>query len=302
MNLQCDVGTINLTIFGVGRDDGGDTPFMQVPAGGDVQAALREMLDATIESLTRQGEAKTYEPSEKHARIESLYIPTADDLATPLRQLHEAVNLPVDTTALGSADAIFSYFAQFTDSAGKRITALRRASQFKGILKSQNRLVRWNDDTLRIVPDNIFKLDVDFDLLIDNDNIHILRPSGFEFAGKLQQAILGAVPGNIAIIQSEIKFVDFAPIEKYACERPRAARYVASVRVQPSNENITLERLQELCKRVNVPIVVQGDKVSVPIGQEMAFLELLDRRRYEVNLTESEPEVYRAASRSKISG
>src|SRR2546426_481228 len=77
---------------------------------------------------------------------------------------------------------VFCYFARLTDSKGRRLTALRRATQFKGVLKS--RLLRLVTDSLKLVEDHIFKLDRDFDLLIDSANVHILRPSGFEFAGE----------------------------------------------------------------------------------------------------------------------
>lgn len=69
---------------------------------------------------------------------------------------------------------------------------------------------------MRIIPDTVFKLDNDFDLLIDDTNVHILRPSGFEFAGRLQQALLDAVPGNIEEIQRDLPFVDFADVKAYA--------------------------------------------------------------------------------------
>lgn len=51
-------------------------------------------------------------------------------------------------------------------------------------------------DALKLVEDRVFNLDTDFDLLIDPQRVHILRPSGFEFAGQLQGAILDAVPKN----------------------------------------------------------------------------------------------------------
>jgi hypothetical protein len=69
----------------------------------------------------------------------------------------------------------------------------------------------------------VFKLDNDFDLLIDSANVHILRPSGFEFAGKLQQAILDAVPNNIKSIAKDLAFVAFDGIEAYARKHPRAS-------------------------------------------------------------------------------
>ena len=100
------------------------------------------------------------------------------------------------------------------------MTALRRATQFKGVLK--NRLIRFVTDALKIVEDDIFKLDTDFDLLIDAQRVHILRPSGFEFAGQLQEAIMAAVPKNVTALKIDLGFVNFDVIENYASQHPRA--------------------------------------------------------------------------------
>ena len=89
-----------------------------------------------------------------------------------------------------------------TDGKSRRLTAIRRATAFKGILKS--RLLQFTTDTLKIVADKVFKLDSDFDLLTDDKSVSILRPSGFEFVGQLQEAILAAAPANVKLIQSDL--------------------------------------------------------------------------------------------------
>lgn len=297
MRPNCEIDTIQTVNFGVGRDD--DQSFVIVPADGSVQDALKEMLVATCEAMERLGEPRKYEPSEKHESVEFLYLSTNDPLAQALLDLHAAANLPVDTAALGNSEYIFSYFGQFIDANGKRVTALRRASQFKGILKNKNRLMRIIDDTLEIIPDNVFKLDTEFDLLIDDDNVLILRPGGFESAGKLKDAILAAVPENIDTLRQEISFVNFDSIMEYARTRSRAARHLASIRSHPNNDKITIDRLQAWCKRTGVEVNVMDGCISVAEKHEMAFLELLDRRRYDVDLTE-DPELYRAPSRIRV--
>jgi len=60
-------------------------------------------------------------------------------------------------------------------------------------------VIRLTTDALKLVAGKVFKLDNDFDLLIDGVNVHILRPSGFEFVGKLQDAVLAAAPDNITV-------------------------------------------------------------------------------------------------------
>ena len=105
-------------------------------------------------------------------------------MTTDLLNLHQAVNLPIDIAALNSPTGVFHYFARLTDNKQRKLTALQRATQFKGIVKNKGRLVRLIDDTLQIVED-IILLDSNFALLIDEMNLHILLTSSFEFVGNL---------------------------------------------------------------------------------------------------------------------
>jgi hypothetical protein len=301
--LEFDLGKVTVTEFGVGRDDGSGQKFVAVPVDAGVQAVLREMVHATWDAMEKGGdEPAKYEPSEKHAATEYLYLSLDDALVASVVELHKAAALDIEGGALADPSDVFCYFARLTDQQKRRLTALRRATQFKGVLKSKNRLVRMLDDTLKIIEDTVFKLDSDFDLLIDAKNVHILRPSGFEFAGKLQQAILDAVPENIKAIRKDLAFVEFDGIEAYAGKHPRAARYLASIRAQNETKSIDKALLKKLCKQTGVEVAESKGTVSIAAGHEMGFLEVLDRRRYEVSLVKEKPERYCAASRRKING
>lgn len=301
MKLDFDFGNVTVTEFGVGRDDDNGQTFVAVPVDAKVQQALREMVQATRDAMGKDEDGpRKYEPSEKHGATEYLYLPLKDNLAASLRKLHQGANLPIDATALTNPADVFCYFARLTDKRQRRLTAMRRATQFKGVLKSKNRLVRMLDDTLQIIEAEVFKLDNNFDLLVDSANVHILRPSGFEFAGGLQEAILGAVPNNIEELRKNLGFIDFDGIGQYAAKHPRAARYLASIRGQDETKNIDKALLKKLCKETDVKVKTVNGKVTVNPGHEMGFLEVLDRRRYEVSLVRGKPERYRAASRRKI--
>ena len=299
MNLDFDLENVVVTEFGVGRDNGDGRAFVVVPVDAGVQAALREMVRSTWEEMQSDEEGPApYEPSEKHGSTEYLTLALDDDMAVPIRDLHAAVNLDIEITTLDEPADVFCYFSRMTDKKKRRLTALRRATQFKGVLKQ--RLIRIVSDSLTLIDDRVFKLDSDFDLLVDSANVHILRPSGFEFAGKLQQAILDAVPENIRAIGKELDFVEFKGIEEYASKHPRAARVLASIRGQRETKHIDKALLKKLCKQTGVEVGDSKGKVKVASGHEMGFLEVLDRRRYEVNLVKKHPERYRASSRRKI--
>jgi hypothetical protein len=301
MMLVFNVRSVRITEFGVGRADQEGPTFHLVPVDTGVQQALEEMVRTTWSAMIALSDAPPrYEPSEKHASSEYVYLPLSDDLARPLRQLHEANNLSVDSAALSDPLKVFCYFARMTDKQGRRLTAIRRATQFKGILKS--RLIRLVTDALRIIQDRVFKLDTDFDVLIDNARVHILRPSGFEFVGKFQGAVLAAASENVRAIRRDLPFVDFDLIEAYAARHPRAARYLASIRAQMATKDIDKRALRELCKATGVEIYETKGKIRVAEGHVMGFLEVLDRRRYEVKLVKGSPERFRAGSRQKLEG
>jgi Domain of unknown function (DUF4868) len=299
VNLDFDFNSIRITEFGVGRDDGDAQSFCCVAVDGDVQAALHEVAVATWDAMRKLSEAPPmYDPSEKYANPEYVQLPLDHDLAGRMRELHQATNLPMDITALSNPAIIFCYFARMIDKQGQHLTALRRATQFKGILKS--RLIRLVTDALKLIEDCVFKLDNDFDLLVDADHVHILRPSGFEFSGKLQDAVLAAVPQNINVIQRDLPFVEFSGIQDYASKHPRAARYLASIRTQKETQSIDKAALKKLCKDTGVEIREAKDRITVQEGHVMGFLEVLDRRRYELELVRGSPERFRATSRRKI--
>ena len=268
-----------------------------VPIDDKVQAALKEMVSETRAQLSAM-DTTPYQPSEKYGSTEHLYLQLDDELASQIRLIHEATNLPVDGKVLSKPSDVFCYFTRIVDDQGNRTTGIRRAGTFKGILKS--RLLQFTTDALKIVEDKVFKLDTDFDLLVEAVGVSILRPSGFEFVGHLKEAILNAAPANIKVIQKELPFVDFGGIEVYATSHPRAARYLASIRVQKEATNIDKASLKDLCERTGVRIREEKGKLIVADGSVMDFLGVLDRRMYQLELVKGSPESFRATSRSRM--
>jgi hypothetical protein len=299
MMLDFDIGSVAVTEFGVGRDDDDNQTFCLMAVDKDVQMALREIVSATWQKMQDYtNNPPMYEPSEKYQGTEYLYLPLNDDLAESIRDLYRANNLPLDANALANSDTVFCYFARLADKHGRRLTALRRATQFKGVIKS--RLIRLATDALKLIKDQVFKLDSDFDLLADSKNVHILRPSGFEFMGKLQGAVLKAVSNNVAAIQKDLAFVDFETVQKYASAHTRAARYLASIRAQNETKNIDKKALKKLCEDMGVELKESKGKLVVDSAHIIGFLEVLDRRRYELRLVKEKPERFRADSRKRL--
>lgn len=290
--------TAQLIEFGVGLEDRKGETYVTIPIDENIRGALREMVEKTRSELEESGDQTLYEPSDKHGPKENLRLPLNSKLAANIRQIHEANNLPSDPAALSEPTTVFCYFTRMKDEDGNRLTAIRKATGFKGVLKERSHLIRLLNDSLRLVDEDVFKLDHDFDLLVDGNEIQILRHTGFESIGKLKGEIRKAVPTNIAAISHDLPFVDFSWIEGYATKHSRAARSLAAIREQ-DNKNIDQGKLKKACAQFNVKHKTVKGKLTIEPESIMDFLYLLDRRLYQSELTNA-PESYLAASRSRI--
>jgi hypothetical protein len=58
--------------------------------------------------------------------------------------------------------------------------------------------------------------------------------------------------------------------------------------------------LKALCKRTGVEIRESKGKITVDTGQIMPFLQVIDRRRYYLELVPGTPESFVAGSRRKL--
>lgn len=65
-------------------------------------------------------------------------------------------------------------------------------------------------------------------------------------------------------------------------------------------KDIDKAALKSLCKNTGVDVSESGGKVRISNGHEMGFLEVLDRRRYQVELVKEKPERFRASSRKAV--
>ena len=305
MMLDFDVSDrlkIKTIEFGVGVDlSDGEQVYKAVPTDAGTKDALYDMVANTLKELQElSGNPPKYNPAEKSASREYVYVGLDDPIVASLREIHCAHNLGRDCHALSDPTAVYCYFARLMDIQGRRLTALQRAGQFKGVLKSH--LLHVIDDSVGLVQEHFLKLDTDFDLLIDSRYVHVLRPAGLESLGQLQGVILNAVPQSISGIRASMDFVDFGNIQSYSQIHPRAARYLASIRSESEVQGVTESSLKQQCAVMG--ITVQQDstsgKLRVPDEQVLEFLELLDRRLYDDPLIPNSGEHYKASSRTKV--
>jgi hypothetical protein len=297
--LAFDLTTINVIEFGVGRETDSGVEFVMIPTDEDIKTALEDMASQTVEALSKHEEV-AFAPAEKYDSQENVVTATNGEYAGILADLHRSQMLPILANALSEPENIVCYFARLSGGDGKRLTCVRRATQFKGILKS--RLIQVVTDALKIVEERTFKLDNDYDLLIDDENIHILRASGFVVLSGIEGVVMAAVPHNIARLQEHLPFVDFASISTFAATHSRAAKVLATICSEGEANDVSKERLIAACNECGAEVQIVVDQVRPQAGHELSFLYVLDRRLFRVQLVEGRIERYQAGSRRPVQG
>lgn len=296
--MPFDLTQIRSVEFGVCSETSGSELFRVIPTVTDVQDALVEMVMATHAAIfDGTAEVQEFSPAEKYAQNERLTIPLDSDMVTKHREIYEAENLLIDADALSDPSKLIGYFVVLRDQSRNKLMAFRRAAQFKGILRKK--LIRFSDDALRIVQDEVFKLDHDFDFYIVDGKVWIWRPSGFEFSADIEGHIAASSTENVATVSARIPCVNFDNLRVFVAGHKRAMRLMAAIKSRNDLERTSLRKLKAYCVRSGVKLEGRNGVIWPQAGHEMQFLMVLDRRRYQTQITDDDPEIYEAASRRR---
>jgi Domain of unknown function (DUF4868) len=274
---------------------------VQIPIANPVQTELTSMLRETIRKLglpESKDQMNAFNPAEKYSPEEKLKASIDTDYLSDLSEVLNLKNLPSEINALNKISELDYYYAIFKDSHNRRLHAFRRASQFKVISKSK--LMWITGGSLEIIQSPVFRLDLDFDYIVSDSDIFILRPSGFEFTTNAGKEILKAVNQNAQSIATTINYLDVTAISKYASSHKRSARLLAAIKGRNDLHLIDRALLVKACQSCNVLVLNPSDgKLSPSAGHEYEFLCILERRVYTANLIPEKPEKYEATSRVK---
>ena len=277
--MNFDFDYIVSTEFGVAERIRGNVDFYSVPVDRGVEVKLHEMAVSTWEAMLQVSEDPfDYEVSNEAAVKSHLQLRFDNPIAELYQSISQAGQFQPGGQILQSPRRVFCYFARLTDGHGRQVTGMRRSTGFKGVLSPKLFPVALFNDSLRSVEDNLFRLDADFDLLIDSDEVRVLHPAGMESISQLRKYLMGAAPMNIAMVRESLEFVDFDALEE-VIERiaPRSvgvARILSSINTR-GTEGITIDSLQAECVEKGVGFSLEGDRVTIDEQSVMDFLYVL---------------------------
>lgn len=287
--------------FGVGIENSNqpDTLF-KISINDAVRQALHEMKEAFDNQYTAFPDAASlFELTEKYSNTEHLYYPLIQTELPDLFNLYSTSNaIPLNTINITQDLPIISYyFAIFLNRNGTKTIGVRRPTQFKGLLQKRGLILRAFNDGLEIVPDDLFKLDNDFDFLINQTMIDILHPNGFYYISKIDERMLAAAANVTNALSQRITFINFAHLAPLVQRNKTAARLISSIKGRQDLEQTNEQLLLEKCRLHNISINQVNGLIVPDDAQLVEFLQVLDRRLYNYDLISSQPEQYLAASR-----
>jgi len=287
--------------FCVNVEEDGEFENYQIPADESVQDALRDMLEKTrifFDEAEDADELGTFELSEKYAAREPLIAEIDDEAMEFPRTLFGEEGWESNPDALHHPGEIPFYFGVFLDDHDRKLVAVRRATQFKGVLKSK--LIRWFDDTLQLIENDVFRLDHEFDVLITAGHVHILHPKSFEFIADIEQLVADKAHEKALSLGEHIKFARFEGVAEFCRTKKRAARLVASLCARDDLGQIRRAKFIAAAGQSGVEIEAVGNKIRPLAGSEYGFLELLDDRRYITDIKTGAAERFFASSRRRL--
>ena len=297
MSMPFNAGQVQDTEFIVGLGIVAHS-YYHVPVQKEVRTVLAGMLDETLRTMAGLGQPQEIEYGEAYPSQTHVTCRADDPTVVHVLDLFNAQNILPNANALNHPGDVDFYCARFTDSAGQQCMGVRTATHFKATVgKNLTYLV---NNQLCVAPDKIFKLDYEFDFLVYDDHIDILRPVQFMRIAEVEQQLKALVPQHVQEIAVIMPVVDFTSLLPYVEARSRAQKLVSSIRKRSGLSRVTLSHLQNVCRLNKIVVAEVNGKLKVQPGHELHFLELLDGRRYLYPLDEQDPEMLRAMSRKTI--
>ena len=199
-----------------------------------------------------------------------------------MKALYSEEGWEVNASALADPAQLAYYFGVSRDDRRRKLLGVRQATQFKGTFRA--RFLSIVDDTLRMIPDRVFKLDHLFDFLITGSHIYVLHPAGFERIAEIETYASERAREMTLALGETVKFLDFSALADFVGMHKRAARLVAALHARDDLPAIKRAMFARAAEESGVQLTAKSRKLSPEKGSELACLELLDCRRYTIAL------------------
>lgn len=296
-NFQ-NIASVN---FGVSLRSSGDMYF--IPTDGATKEALKGTLRTTRNIFAGlPTDWELHDISEDYGDRRRIYAPRNSEFMAELSAVYDAGALDDLTNIHDHAGDVDFYFAEFRDNQNRRAVGIRKATKLKGTLSARNRLMRLIDDTLVLIEEDVLHLDTEFDVIVTDANAFILNPRQTEQMAKIVEHVAATAAAKVQAIHDAIPFLDLTRIAAKISKHPRMARHAASVASNPNLANFQRPQIEALAAQHGIKFAeLEGGRLQCRVIDEARLLELLDARRYHLDLHGNGGDPYRATARQRVS-
>lgn len=272
-----------------------------VPTDGAIKKQLKEIVRATKASFEQMDlDWELHDISEDYGDRRCVYAARDNDYLADLSAIYDVSHFDDLSNAHEHAQDIEYYFATFHDNQDRRVVGIKKATQLKTTLGARNRLVRLVDDTLKMIEDDVLRLDREFDAIITDKFVFMLNVRSVEYLANIVEHVAGAAASKIQQIHDALTFLDMTRIKESIAEHPRMARMAASIASRSDLTQIQRERVEELADQHGLVLREIDGRLRCRRQDEAKLLEILDARRYYLDLTATQPVPYRATGRQRV--
>ncbi len=295
-----DFQNITSVNFGVSLRSNGNMHF--IPTDPATKEALKATLRTTRNALAAlPGNWEPHDISEDYGDRRKVYAPRNSEFMAELSAIYQAGTLADLTDIHNHAHDVDYYFAEFRDAQNRRAVAIRKATRLKGTLNARNRLMRLVDDTLVLIQDDVLHLDTEFDVIVTEANVFILNVRSMEQVAKIVQHVAATAKAKIQSIQDAVTFLDLSRIAADIERHPRMARHAASIAANPNLAHFQRPVIEAHAAQHGIKFkVLANGRLQCRTTDEAKLLEILDARRYHIDLAGNGGDPYRATARQKV--
>lgn len=271
-----------------------------IPVSAEVQKSLKGMIVETQrEWSSMDGGWVRFEYAEQYPSKAKLRAEHTVEEFDKIRYLYGIENAPIETNLFDVKYDISYYLVIYTLNSGSRVVGVKQASQLKGLLSSRNRIVQIIDDSLILLDRDVLRLDKDFDFIIDDTFVYILHSTGFENIAAVDEKMLSRAREKALELHQRVSFVDFTGIADHAAKHKRSARLVAAIWSNKELDTLSAAKVKRWANRTEVEYTEVAGLITPSVGNEAALLQILDYRRYAMDIDSKGVKVFEALSRRR---
>ncbi|MDV4155894.1 Kiwa anti-phage protein KwaB-like domain-containing protein [Rhizobium brockwellii] len=295
-----DLANINSINLGVSLKQNGNRYF--IPSDAGTKNALSAILRDTAQAFEGAATAwEAYDVSEDYGDTRRIYSPRNSEYMAELSTIFDIGGLPDLANLNDHVRDIEYYFGEFTDAQGRKAVGIRKATQLKGTLGARNRLVRLVNDTVVMIEEETLKLDTLFDVIVTDAHVFILNPRNVELVARITEQVAATAVDKIQHIHDTLAFLDMSRLQTNISKHRQMARNAASIAANPNLANFQQVRIEEMAGRHGVIFkALANGRLQCRVQDHAKLLEILDARRYHLDLEGNGGDPYRASGRQKV--